>query len=275
MRITPIQTGSVHVRSRRRLVRDAFGGRSEQEQSAAEWLPPAPVLAYVVEHPEGLLVVDTGQAARDWETSASAADGRRVALRSNVRFEVTPDQEIGPQMERLGLPPASVRWVVLTHLHHDHVGGVKYFPYAEVLVSRVESDSPQKLLPGETPQRWPDWLAPTLVDFEPQPFGPFAASVPLTAAGDVLLLPTPGHTAGHTSVVAQDGDLACFFCGDAVFSQEYLLARALNAPAADPREARRTLDRMLALAQSRPTLFLPAHDAGAAQRLAAREPLRA
>ena len=59
-------------------------------------------------------------------------------FRSAVRFSVRPDQEVGPQLEHIGVAPQRVRWVVLTHMHTDHAGGLSAFPHAEILVSREE-----------------------------------------------------------------------------------------------------------------------------------------
>jgi glyoxylase-like metal-dependent hydrolase (beta-lactamase superfamily II) len=58
-----------------------------------------------------------------------------------VRFWVDPDAEIGPRLRALGLPLGEVRWVILTHLHTDHAGGLAHFPDAEILVSRTEYDT--------------------------------------------------------------------------------------------------------------------------------------
>ena len=55
-----------------------------------------------------------------------------------MRERVEPEQEIGPQLERLGIRPGDVRWVVMTHLHTDHAGGLHHFPDNEILVSRAE-----------------------------------------------------------------------------------------------------------------------------------------
>ena len=114
-----------------------------------------------------------------------------------MRFAVRPEQEVGPQLDRLGLSPDAVRWVVLTHMHTDHAGGLAHFPKAEILVTRTEFEASSGVrgrVNGYLPQRRPEWFSPTLVDFTDEPFGPFPASRALTSAGDVHLLPTEGHT---------------------------------------------------------------------------------
>ena len=84
----------------------------------------------------------------------------------------------------------SVRWVVLSHLHTDHVGGIGAFPDAEVIVSRVEWERAQGMsgqLRGYVPQRWP-LGEPVLVDLSGPPVGPFPGSYDV--AGD-------GHARGR------------------------------------------------------------------------------
>jgi len=66
------------------------------------------------------------------------------------------------------------------------------------------------------PHRWPPWFKPTEVRFDRDPWGPFAASIPLTAAGDVRLVPTPGHTPGHVVLFAPAERKV--FVGDVLFA---------------------------------------------------------
>ena len=94
-----------------------------------------PVHAFLVEHPDGLLLFDTGQTAR------AAGPGylpRWHPFLRLSRFELDPGDEVAAQLRRLGVAPGDVRWVVLSHLHTDHVGGLDEFRHGEVIVARVE-----------------------------------------------------------------------------------------------------------------------------------------
>jgi glyoxylase-like metal-dependent hydrolase (beta-lactamase superfamily II) len=123
-------------------------------------------------------------------------------------------------------------------------------------------------LGGYLPQRWPASFDPEPLVFADAPYGPFARSRRLTADGALVALPTPGHTSGHVSVALDDGERRIVFLGDASYSQDNLLAGRVDGISPKAAIARETMARLAALAFERPTLLLPAHDPGAADRLA-------
>lgn len=275
MRIHAIQTGTVAITQSWRRGKGHGSIRRLNTLLDRQWTEPLPIYTWVVEHPEGAIVVDTG------ETSRASQPGYfprwHPYFRFAVREWVRPEDEIGPQLRTLGIDPQrDVRWLVMTHLHTDHAGGLAHFPGVDTLVSRTEYASAQGLrgrIEGYPNNRWPDSFAPRLIDFADRPYGPFAQSLPLTNAGDVVLVPTPGHTRGHLSVVVQDGDHAVFLAGDTSYTQELLLQHAPDGVGPDEAQERDTHRRILQLAQSVPTVYLPAHDPESAQRLAERRPL--
>ena len=274
MKIHALVTGKVRVTESWREGRGAGPMRlvhTLTDRHFTDWLP---IYSWVVEHPEGLMVIDTGI-----PTNANAPvyfPPYYPLVRRAAPFDIQPEQEIGPQMRRLGLSTNDVRWVVLTHLHQDHAGGMQYFPQAEFIISRTEWQAAQGIagqLAGYLNWRWPDWLKPTQVDFDRAPYGPFPSSVTLTQAGDVRLLPTPGHSAGHLSAVVQEEAQAIFIAGDASYSQALLLADSVDGVGVDPQAERRSHAQIMAYAAQQPLVYLPSHDPDAARRLAEREVL--
>ena len=270
MNIHAIRTGTVAVKSSQ----PDGGGRRRRSFARVladrDWTDPLPIFAWLIEHPEGPIVVDTGEIARATEPGYFTA--WQPYFRLGVREWVAPDEEIGPQLRRLGVAPDDVRRVVITHFHTDHAGGLPHFPRTEIVTSRRAFAEARGLLGkvrGFLPQHWPDGLAPTLVDFESGPFGPFPASTRLTAAGDVHLVPTPGHTGGHLSVVVEDAETVTFLAGDASYTERLMLGGRADGVAPKPSQAVETLGRIRRLAAERPTVYLPSHDPDAATRLAA------
>ena len=90
--------------------------------------------------------------------------------------------------------------------------------------------------------------------------------MPLTERGDVLVVPTPGHTPHHVSVLVC-GDPAFLLAGDTSYNQSLLLAGKIDGVSPDPDVSRRTHSRILGLARERPLVYLPSHDPDAAARL--------
>jgi glyoxylase-like metal-dependent hydrolase (beta-lactamase superfamily II) len=114
---------------------------------------------------------------------------------------------------------------------------------------------------------WPRWLAPRTISFRSDPVGDFPASHVLTEAGDVVLVPTPGHTHGHLSVlVRRPGRPTVLLAGDASYTQQLMLEGAVDGVAIDERAAHDTLLRLQRFTRGDPTVYLPAHDPGSADR---------
>jgi len=269
MKIHAIQTGAVrikqsqvrgHGRGVRRRVR-IFG-----DPKWTDWLP---TYAWMIDHPEGIIVVDTGQGRH------LLGSGRSLHpyLRWEVMFRIEPDEELGPQLRALGVQPRDVKRVVLTHLHIDHDGGLAHFPQSDILVARRELHTARGWagrMRGYLPNRWPTWFNPIPVDLAAESFGPFAASRRLTAAGDVIAVATPGHTADHLSVLVVDEGITYVIAGDASYTEENMLAGQIDGVSADEASALATLQVLRRLAVERPTVYLPTHDPGSAERLSNR-----
>jgi N-acyl homoserine lactone hydrolase len=150
-----------------------------------------PVHGFVVTHPGGAVLVDTGvggpqQVLDDWRVvNRSAADA----------------------LAELDMTPADIGLVINTHLHFDHCGQNAVFKHAACYVQRAELDRAKR----ESPELY-DWFDFMNATFE-------------LLDGDAEILPglaviaTPGHTAGHQSVVVQTaGGPPDVLIGDAAYT---------------------------------------------------------
>jgi N-acyl homoserine lactone hydrolase len=271
MKIHAIQTGTVAVTA---AWREGVGhGRRRLVNSIVDrdWTEPLPIYAFAIDHPEGVIVVDTGEDAR---ASRRGYFSRWHPGVRAFREWVEPGQEVGPQLRRLGIAPGDVRWVVMTHLHTDHAGGLHHFPDNEVIVTRPELEFASGLrgrVRGYVANKhWPGWFRPTEVELESEPFGPFPHSLRLTDAGDVTLVPLPGHTPGQIGVLVDDGDHTVFLGGDSSYTQELMLRGKADGVGADEEAERLTHERIRAFAAAQPTVYLVAHDPETGIRLAER-----
>ena len=267
MKIHAVQTGSVRIKATQVEGRGNGLARRLAVFTDREWTDWLPTYAWAIEHREGVIVVDTGQGSHLLQTGRSL----HPFVRWEVVFRIEREEEIGPQLQALGIGPRDVKRVVLTHLHMDHDGGLSHFRGSEILVSRGELQIARGWagrMRGYLPNRWPSWLDPTPLDLPAEAFGPFAASKRLTTVGDVIAVATPGHTRDHLSVLAQDGDTTFFLAGDTSYSQALMLAGKVDGVCADEEVSRATLGAIQRLARESPTVYLPTHDPESAIRLA-------
>jgi len=257
MKIHALSTGTVRIKTAMRYGRGPV--RQVNTFLDREFTESLPIHVWVIEHPEGVIVVDTGELA-----SAPALPF--------ARFEIAPEDEVGPQLRRLGIAPADVRTVVLTHLHGDHMDGVSHFTGREILVNEGEyrfiRSLPGRINSAIGRQVWPAGFVPRTFAFRPEPLGPFSRSYPLTAAGDVLVVPTPGHTPEHSSVVVLHDGISYFLAGDTSYTQRQLLDARVDGVSPNATQARRTMRTILHYAAEHPTVYLPSHDRESAIRLA-------
>jgi len=266
-RIYPIRTGLVRVRRPQMESRGKGLTRMANMLFDEEWTDWLPIYCWVIDHDKGIIVVDTGETARVHD--AGYHPGWHPFYRRAVQFSVQPEEEIGPQLRARGIKPRDIRHVVLTHLHTDHAGGLAHLTGCRTWVAKQEFESASGMMGkvmGYLPSRWPKWWNPEFIRFDGPPAGPFPHSMSLTDAGDVLVIPTPGHTPHHVSVLVC-GSPSYLIAGDTSYNQKLLLAGKIDGVSPDEAVARTTHHRILALAKEQPLIYLPSHDPDSDLRL--------
>jgi glyoxylase-like metal-dependent hydrolase (beta-lactamase superfamily II) len=272
IRVDILQTGTVTIRPHQRC---GVEGRTAWQRKLdllrdRGWTPPLPIYAYLIEHPEGVYLVDTGDRARN--SDRGYLPRWNPFFQAAVRVKVAPSEEIGVQLAARGIDVRhDVKGVLMTHLHHDHAGGLHHFPHTPILVGRQNyqvARSLQGRLAGCLPQRWPRWFLPTLIEVTGPAIGPFPASFPVTRDGRIAFVDTPGHMCGHLSILVQDQEVLYCLAGDATYDVDLLRTNQVDGVTYDVAVSRRTLHRLRLLVRQQPTVVLPAHDPGAPERLA-------
>jgi glyoxylase-like metal-dependent hydrolase (beta-lactamase superfamily II) len=209
-----------------------------------------PIPAYLIEHPKGTAVFDTGM-HRDCQHDPTARLGPR--LTGLFDFDYHQGEEISGRLTALDRDPAKIDLIINSHFHFDHVGGNALIPNATLLVQRrewdagMDPDSAAKR--GFNPRDFDLGHKLRLVDGEHDVFGD----------GSVICLPTHGHTPGHQSLKLRlaSGDIvlaadSCYFC-------ETLRERRLPRFAYDRDGMLASLDRLAALETAGARIFF-GHD---------------
>lgn len=264
VKIHAISTGLVSVKKRFREARykgifAIFDTLLDKEFT--EWLP---IWVWVIEHPEGLFIIDTGENSNVNDKDYFKPAGRLESWfnTSQFKFKVSRADEIDQQLALLGIQTTDINTVILTHRHLDHIDGLKHFQHATTIIHRIENEKPS----GDLPHLYPKGFKPTLVDLE-TPFHHFPKSKTLTKTGDLHLIHTGGHTHGHCSVALQTDEGLVFFAGDISYDQAGLLNNIYAQADVNPKLTKETYKNVKATAKATKLIYLPSHDSEAGERL--------
>jgi len=244
--------------------------------TSRRWTPPWPINVYVIEHTKGLILFDTGQDRASVADNTYFPRGLTGYLYHRLaRFDIGEHDTLTAQLATLGYAPADVDTAIVSHLHEDHIGGLRELTGSELLVSAAEWGELAKpapelrgflrrhiQLPGLT------WRQISLEPTNDPTLRPFTESLDVMGDGSLMLLPTPGHTAGSVSLlIRRTGRPPLLLAGDLTYGAE-ILRRGQLPGVGNRRRLAESTRKILALAEQQPGLVvLPAHDPTAAQRL--------
>ena len=129
----------------------------------------------------------------------------------------SPEQTLKAQLAKHGVKPEDIDVVVNTHLHFDHCGNNALFPNAKFIVQENEfryACAPERFQQAGYIRE----LFDLKTDYE-------LVHGKHRITDDAFVVPTPGHSIGHQSVVVKDGDRNYVYCGDAAPTKENLERR--------------------------------------------------
>ena len=202
--------------------------------TSRRWTDPRPINVYVIEHDEGLVLFDTGQDRRSVTDPEYFPGGLAGHIYHRLaKFDIPPDATLTERLSTQGYDVTDVRVAIVSHLHQDHIGGLRELPKsAQVLVSEAELAEVDKrfavfaglmrehiYVPGVnfttvTPQRVAN---PAIA--------PFTHAHDVMGDGSLLLLPTPGHTPGSMSLLLRSEGLPpMMLVGDVTYDVRRLAA---------------------------------------------------
>lgn len=257
IRLHMIQTGWVAVKKEHRAFSSPAGLRLPAIMASQNWTEWMPVTAYLIEHPEGLIAVDTGETARISDPDYTACDGvTGMFYGRNLQFDVRRDEEMGAQLIRAGISPERVEKVVMTHLHSDHMGGMSAFPNAQFFVS----DAARSGHAGALMCRLPTSTNFARVTYEENLRGVFTNTMPITEDGAICIIPTPGHANGHQSVLIEDEGKSVCIVGDAAFSLDQIKNGEIGGIVESHADAARSAQMLKQQIDGFGTIMLPTHD---------------
>lgn len=158
-----------------------------------------PVSCYLIEHPKGNILVDTG-----FNNSVEGITFKEPGLVRNNKVAV-PNVPMGATIDKklnaLGFSDKDIDYLILSHLDGDHAGGISLVQNAKnIIVSEPEYKASKKLSFRYNNKYWEDTKIKPF-KFQKSPIGPENSSFDLFNDGSIILVHTPGHSKGLTSII--------------------------------------------------------------------------
>lgn len=211
-----------------------------------------PLGMYLLQTDDGYILCDAGCDPRIITEGTEKVWGRGLARVCPTTM--MPEDHPLERLRALGLGPQDIDFVVLTHLHFDHAGGVRFFPHARIVVQKAEYRF--ALFPDEAFR-----VGYFRGDFDYADLKYELLEGDKVLVAGVTLVATPGHTPGHQSIVVdlpQAGTVV--LCGDAVDLKENIERWVGPGLAWDLGQAMLSMGRLKAIADRSQGQLWPSHD---------------
>lgn len=202
-----------------------------------------PCYGVLIDHPDGRFLFDTGYDL-----------GHVLKVLPFEKPEQTPEQTIPAQLARIGFAPGDITHVINSHYHFDHVGGNRHCAKATTIAHKKELEQSRHCQPFER-------LGYSDLSFDE--IGPRYELIEgdTELARGVTLIETPGHTAGHMSLLVELGSRQpMLFTGDAAYTRRSIEQMIISGFHLDPVASVQSLNRLSSLAAGHDAEMFYSHD---------------
>jgi N-acyl homoserine lactone hydrolase len=217
-----------------------------------------PVPWFLITHPRGNVVIDGGNAAQ------CAVDPRAHwgAVCDEMWPTMTAEQACVPALRAAGFDPADIRFVLLSHMHLDHIGAVAAiheFPNAKVVATRAEyqyAHAPEWFnasgyVRADFVKAGIDWVL-----LEPGDDG-----YDLYGDGTIRMWQTPGHAVGHQSFeITLPNTGSVLLTVDAAYTTDHWNEKALPAAMVSALDVVRSVRKLHRIAERSESIVVTGHD---------------
>jgi N-acyl homoserine lactone hydrolase len=211
-----------------------------------------PYFFFLIRHGDQNILFDTGMhpSTITDPTSHFGADVDQYPLR------MSPGDDAVSLLAEVGVAPADVGHIFQSHLHYDHAGGLTLFPNATVHINRAE-------IPFAT---WPPAYQRDPPQFIRREFDgvtrwhEIEGECDVLGDGRLIAIPTPGHTAGHQSLLVHLDSGPVVLVGDAAYNLAKMRARRLPAVLWSPDAMVASWERLEGLERSLGATLMVSHE---------------
>ena len=225
MNIHILQCGSIRVSET-----VPFGNRIDLHNTARQLMTAdknrltLPVFTYLIEHPRGLILVDTGW-CRDISPDGvydnrAAADILPSHLAALFHPTLPTGMAIHEQLAEMGIQPEDLDYVLLTHLDPDHMSGLKHVNGAKHIIVPEDEYFWSCRAVYKARQPFDLWIQYPMERpfYRGSPLGPTHWVIDLFGDESIQMVNVPGHTDGQAAILIRNGKQFVLLAADAAFS---------------------------------------------------------
>ena len=207
-----------------------YGNRVDLKNTVKQLAAPdndrvaLPVSAYLIEHPNGLILVDTGWCREISPEGIYDAKAVSRVLPAHLAALFHPylpkGMAIHEQLAGMGISPGDLDYVLLTHLDPDHVSGLRHVKRAKHIILPEDEYfwSCRTVFKARQPRAL--WYDPAIERryYRGSPMGPNRWAIDLFGDESIRMVNVPGHTDGQAAILIQNGGAFVLLAADAAFS---------------------------------------------------------
>lgn len=198
-----------------------------------------PVSVYLIEHPKGLILIDTG-----WHTDNRKHQLKNLLFQYPVnKAELPEGQAIHEQLIKLGYKPSDIDYVVMSHMHCDHADGLRLVKHAKkIILSEEEHTAILNDKLHYLPHEWKGVNLETF-KFSDSDLGPKKKSFDLFGDGTITMVWVPGHSKGLASTIIKNknSDKYLLLASDVGYAAKSWEENILPGVLVDKKEAQQSL----------------------------------
>lgn len=214
-----------------------------------------PVSCYLIEHPKGNVLIDTG-----W-------DPRYVQERPNAILDMVSapilceGESVDCKLKALGLSPSDLDYIFFSHMDFDHTSGLRVVKDAKrIMAAEEEIADSKKYVYRYVKSTW-NFTEVMPFSYSKTGVGPVGRSYDVFGDGSILLIHTPGHTHGLFSARISNGDQYVLLVGDTAYTQRSMDEKILPGFTVNTLLAKQSLDWVCQCRQDKNCLLVaPNHD---------------
>lgn len=217
-----------------------------------------PVSCYLIQHPKGNLLIDTG-----WDGKYVSERPRRFfGLLDGISTPIIKDGEsVDHRLAELGLSPEDIDCILFSHMDFDHTSGLRLVRDAKrIMAAKEEIADSKKYFFRYVKANW-SFAKVEPFEYEDTGIGPVGRSHDVFRDGSVVLVNTPGHTHGLFSAVIHNGGKYVVLAGDSAYTQKSVREKIIPGFTVDKKLAEKSLEWICRCAKDENCLLVAAnHD---------------